>query len=118
MNPTETIPTIIAFDALRDRCGGDDAAKRILETFPTRAKEFSSGIGSAIHYQELSEVRRLSHTFQGSAANASAVEVSRYAGQIEAAARDGDGNRCQELHQQMLDAIDVCQREIAALLAE
>ncbi len=111
--------TALCIDQLRDRCGGgDEAVKRILQMFQTRSREFYSGIGGAIQHGELSEVRRLAHTFKGSASNVSALEVSKYAAKIELAARNGEEARCRELHQQMLESIEICQQEIAKLLEE
>ena len=107
----------IALMELRDRCGGQDKVVRsVLKMFRDRSLQQFNELSSLSKLNELESISKIAHSLRGSAANVSAVQVSRSAAAIEDAARTGQSQEISKLLLVMQKNLDICQSEIDELL--
>ena len=77
--------------SLLDRCMGNmDFLKRLLEKFRTRIGEDVEHLSQAVQTQNAQETARLAHSLKGSAANVSAITLTRLALELEQLGVAGD----------------------------
>jgi Amt family ammonium transporter len=123
-NPTTYTPglaaaTAINLDTLHERCGGNPVViERVLNKFRSRANDQVASLAAAAEGQDFEQLRLLSHSLKGSAANVSAVAVSLVASEIEDAARCQQGDNLAALVGRLEESLDHCQQQIDHLLSD
>lgn len=104
---------LLALEETLERMSGDrQLLASLFQLFLDDAPKKLGGIDAWIAHGDLYQVERTAHSLKGSSATVGAVHLSRIAGQLEQAAKDG---RVDEVSAMRRELGPICEQTLAAM---